>query len=44
LWLVYGLLKRKPAIYAGNIIDGDEFADGERHPAACRMDLLRLFD
>jgi len=32
LWVVYGLLNCKPAIYAGNIIGlVMKFADGERH-------------
>jgi hypothetical protein len=45
LWVIYGLLNRKPAIYAGNIIGlVMNFTDGERHPDACRTDLLRIFD
>jgi MtN3 and saliva related transmembrane protein len=43
LWVIYGLLNRKPAIYLGNIIGlGDEFAHGEWHPDARRMGVLRL--
>jgi MtN3 and saliva related transmembrane protein len=39
LWVAYGMLNRKAAIYVGN---GDGFADGEWHPDECRMDILRL--
>jgi hypothetical protein len=42
LWVIYGLLNRKAAIYAGNIWAGDEAADGEGHPDACIMDRLKL--
>ena len=43
LWVTYGLLNRKPAIYVGNIIGlVMNFTDGQWHPDECRMDLLRF--
>jgi uncharacterized protein with PQ loop repeat len=45
LWVIYGLLNRKPCHLCGQHHRiSYEFADGEWHTAAFRMDLLRRFE
>jgi hypothetical protein len=42
LWVSYGLLDRKPAIYGQHYRSRNEFADGDWNPDECWMDVLRL--